>query len=144
MVVVTVAAALLAGTYGRIRVESLHSYASLSRELALRAPASTLIDYHRYPQAIPFYTHKRVILAGPFLSELRFGAEHSPDRTQYFPESDAELLSLWARDPSPVLVIDEADLQHLAAELGPLRVIASQGHKRAVIKMSAPKNQEPG
>jgi len=144
LVVVTVAGALLACSYGRIRVESLHSYASLSRELALRAPGSTLIDYHRYPQAIPFYTHRRVILAGPFRSELRFGAEHSPDRTQYFPESDAELLSLWARDPSPVLVIDEADLPHLAAGLGPVRVIASQGHKRAVTKMSAPKNQEPG
>ncbi len=143
LVVVTVAGALLAGTYGRIRVESLHSYASLSRELALRAPASTLIDYHRYPQAIPFYTHKRVILAGPFRSELRFGAEHSPDRTQYFPETDGELLSLWARDPSPVLVIDEADLPHLAVGLGPVRLIASQGHKRAVTKMSAPKNQEP-
>ena len=144
LVTVTVSGAMLAGGYGRIRVESLHSYAALSRELALRAPESTLIDYHRYPQAIPFYTRKRVILAGPFRSELRFGAEHSPDAAQFFPATDAELLSLWAKDPSPVLVIDEADFQHLAAGLGPVRVIASQGHKLAVAKMLPPKGREPG
>jgi 4-amino-4-deoxy-L-arabinose transferase-like glycosyltransferase len=143
LVAVTVSGAMLAGSYGRIRVECLHSYAALSRELALQAPGSTLIDYHRYPQAIPFYTRKRVVLAGPFRSELRFGAEHSPGAAQFFPETDAELLSLWAKDPSPVLVIDEADLQHLKAGLGPVRVIASQGHKLAIAKVLPRKGQGP-
>jgi hypothetical protein len=91
-----------------------------------------LIDYHRYPQAIPFYTRRRVLLAGPFLSELRFGAEHSADRGRYFLNSDADLLAMWARDRSAVLIIDEGDLKRLAPQLGPIRIIAAQGHKRAV------------
>jgi 4-amino-4-deoxy-L-arabinose transferase-like glycosyltransferase len=142
LIAATTALALLIGSYGRIKVEALHSYAPLSRELALQAPASTLIDYHRYPQAIPFYTGRRVILAGPFRSELGFGAQHSPDRAQYFLDSDADLLNLWARDPSPVLVIDAAELRHLAAQLGPLRVITAQGHKLAVTKAASPKPPE--
>jgi hypothetical protein len=97
LVVITVATVLLAGTYGRIKVESLHSYAPLSRELALKAPDATLIDYHRYPQAIPFYTHRRVLVAGPFLSELGFGASHSPDFDRYFLHTDEALLSYWAK-----------------------------------------------
>jgi 4-amino-4-deoxy-L-arabinose transferase-like glycosyltransferase len=133
-----VAVAMLTGTYGRIAVESLHSWAPLSRELALRAPDATLIDYHRYPQAIPFYTRRRVILASPFLSELRFGAEHSTDRDRYFLYSDADLLSLWAKDRSAVLIIDEADLQRLAPQLGPTRIVASQSHKLAVASIREP------
>ena len=136
LVVITVAAALIAGTYGRIKVESLHSYAPLGRELALKAPDATLIDYHRYPQAIPFYTHRRVLVAGPFLSELGFGASHSPDFNRYFLYTDEALLSYWAKDPAAVLIIDEADLRRLAAKLGAVRVIASQGHKRAVTKVT--------
>jgi 4-amino-4-deoxy-L-arabinose transferase-like glycosyltransferase len=138
IIVAAVVATLLTGTYGRIAVESLHSYAPLSRELASRAPDATLIDYHRYPQAIPFYTRRRVILAGPFLSELRFGAEHSADRDRYFLNSDADLLGLWGRDRSAVLIIDEADLKHLAPQLGPIRIIAAQGHKRAVTSIREP------
>ncbi|HEY2106256.1 MAG TPA: glycosyltransferase family 39 protein [Candidatus Binataceae bacterium] len=138
MIVVAVVATLLAGTYGRIEVEALHSYAPLSRELASRAPDATLIDYHRYPQAIPFYTRRRVLLAGPFLSELRFGAEHSADRGRYFLNSDADLLAMWARDRSAVLIIDEGDLKRLAPQLGPIRIIAAQGHKRAVASVGEP------
>ena len=137
LAVVTVAAAILAGTYGRIKVESLHSFARLGRELALKAPAATLIDYHRYPQAIPFYTRRRVLVAGPFLSELGFGARHSPDFNRYFLYTDEALLNYWFRDPSAVLIIDEADLRHLAEKLGPVQVIASQGHKLAVTKLTS-------
>ncbi len=138
IIVAAVLAVLLTGTYGRIAVESLHSYAALSRELASLAPDATLIDYHRYPQAIPFYTRRRVILAGPFLSELSFGAEHSANRDRYFLNSDADLLRLWAKDRSAVLIIDEADLKHLALQLGPIRMIATQGHKRAVASIREP------
>jgi 4-amino-4-deoxy-L-arabinose transferase-like glycosyltransferase len=134
LVMITIVAALLAGGYGRLEVESLHSYAPLGRELQRLAPDATLIDYHRYPQAIPFYTHRRVILAGPFRSELGFGADHSPDRDRYFPYSDADLLRLWAKDPSAVLIIDEAELRRLAPQLGDIKVIAVQGHKRAVTR----------
>jgi 4-amino-4-deoxy-L-arabinose transferase-like glycosyltransferase len=132
VVVITVAATLLTGTWGRIAVESLHSWAPLSRALASQAPDSTLIDYHRYPQAIPFYTRQRVVLATPFLSELRFGADHSPDRARYFLITDADLLRLWARDRSAVIIIDQTDLARLSPELSPYRIIASQGNKRAV------------
>jgi 4-amino-4-deoxy-L-arabinose transferase-like glycosyltransferase len=132
IVVVAVAAGLLTGTYGRIELESMHSYAPLGRELALRAPGATVIDYRRYQQAVTFYTRRRVILVSPYLSELRFGAEHSADRNRYFINSYANLFSLWNKDRSAVLVIDEADLKPLAPLLGPIRIVAQQGHKLAV------------
>lgn len=139
LVVITVTAALITGTYGRIKVDSLHSYAPLGRDLALKAPEAALIDYHRYPQAIPFYTHKRVLVAGPFLSELGFGAMHSPEFTRYFLYTDDALFDYWAKDPSAVLIIDEADLRRLAPKLGPVRVIARQRHKLAVGKLIPPR-----
>ncbi len=137
LVMLTAAGAMLAATYGRIEVESRHSWAALGRELAARAPNATLIDYHRYPQAIPFYTGRRVIVAGPFLSELRFGAEHSADRGGYFLRSDADLLALWNRDRGAVLIIDQAELRRLAPQLGALQVVAAQGHKIAVSRSLA-------
>jgi 4-amino-4-deoxy-L-arabinose transferase-like glycosyltransferase len=139
IVVVAMAAALLTGTYGRIAVESLHSYAALGRELAVRVPGATLIDYIRYPQAITFYTRRRVILASPFLSELRFGAEHSADRDRYFLTSDSDLLRLWSRDRSAVLIIDQLDLNRIAPQLGPIRIVAQEGHKLAVASSREPR-----
>jgi 4-amino-4-deoxy-L-arabinose transferase-like glycosyltransferase len=138
IVIVVVAATMVAGTYGRIDVESLHSWAPLSRALAVRAPGATLIVYRRYPQAIPFYTRHRVILASPFYSELRFGAEHSPDRAKYFLDTDTELLKLWNSDPSAVLIIDVVEMVRLEPRLGPLRIVAQQGPKFAIAKAQRP------
>jgi 4-amino-4-deoxy-L-arabinose transferase-like glycosyltransferase len=135
ILVLAVAAGLLTATYGRIDLEARHSYAPMGRELAARAPGATLIDYRRYQQAITFYTRRRVILVSPFLSELRFGAEHSADRHQYFLDSYPALFGLWAGDPAAVLIIDDADFKPLARELGPIRIIAQQGHKLAIARM---------
>jgi hypothetical protein len=102
-------------------------------------PGATLIDYIRYPQAITFYTRRRVILASPFLSELRFGAEHSADRDRYFLTSDSDLLRLWSRDRSAVLIIDQLDLNRIAPQLGPIRIVAQEGHKLAVASSREPR-----
>jgi 4-amino-4-deoxy-L-arabinose transferase-like glycosyltransferase len=132
IVVIAVASALIAATYGRVDVETLHSWAPLARQIEVKAPAATLIDYHRYPQAIPFYTRRRVLLAGPFLSELSFGAAHSADRDDYFLTTDADLLARWHKEPFAVLIIDQSDFSRLSPQLGATRIIASQGHKLAV------------
>lgn len=137
IVALAAASALLASTYGRIDVEALHCWAPMGRELAARAPSAILIDYHRYPQAIPYYTRKRVLLAGPFLSELTFGAEHSPDRERYFLTTDADLLARW-RQEKAVLIIDKSEFRRLAPRLGQVRVIAEQGHKMAVANFREP------
>ncbi len=133
--IVTVAIALMAGTYARIEVEPERSYSALSRAVAEAAPDATVICYHRYVQSLPFYTQKRVILVGG-LTELRFGAQRAPDRHQYFFTTDAELLTLWHRAGPTVVVIDAADLARLRNELGPFTEIASEGRKRAILKNS--------
>jgi len=130
---VTSAAGLIAGGYGRIAAEPMRSYAELSRSVAAQAPNSPLICYHRYVQALPFYTHRRVILVGA-RSELGFGAARSADAPEYFLASDADLIRLWHRPENFVLLIDQSDLDRLKPLLGDIRVIASEHTKRAVVK----------
>ena len=105
----TSAGGLIAGTYGRIAVEPMRSYAELSRSVAAQEPNSVLICYHRYIQALPFYTHRRVIVVGS-RSELGFGAAHSADARDYFFNSDTDLVRLWKRAVKSVLLIDQSDL----------------------------------
>jgi 4-amino-4-deoxy-L-arabinose transferase-like glycosyltransferase len=131
-VVLTVAASLCTGTYGRLEAEPLRSYAALSRAVASRAPDATLVCYYRYVQSLPFYTGRRVILVGP-KTELAFGAEHSPDADQYFFTSNADLLRLWKTAHLTVVVIDEPALKRLARKLGPYTVIAAEHNKRAIL-----------
>ena len=130
----TSAAALIAGSYGRIAVEPMRSYAELSRSVAAQEPQAVLICYHRYIQALPFYTRRRVILVGS-RSELGFGAAHSADARDYFFDSDADLVRLWNRPVKSVLLIDQPDLDRLRPLLGKIRVIASGHTKRAVVKV---------
>lgn len=134
---VGVAGAIMGGTYGRIAVEPVRPYSALCREIAARAPDATPICYHRYIQALPFYTHHRVILVGKDLTELRFGAERSPERDRYFLSTDRQLMKLWKDNPQALLVIDSPQLARLKARLGPYRVIASEGPKRAIMKASS-------
>jgi len=134
IIALAAASVLIAATYGRIDVQALHSWAPLARAIQSRAPSATLIDYHRYPQAIAFYTRRRVLVAGPFLSELSFGAAHSADRERYFPATDSDLIARWHKEQSAVLIIDQSDYRRLAPQLGPARIIASQGHKLAVAR----------
>jgi len=130
----TSAAGLIAGSYGRIAVEPMRSYAELSRSVAAQAPQAALICYHRYIQALPFYTRRRVILVGS-RSELRFGAAHSANARDYFFDSDADLVRLWNRPVKSVLLIDQPDLDRLRPLLGNIRVIASERRKRAVVRV---------
>ncbi|HEY6395595.1 MAG TPA: phospholipid carrier-dependent glycosyltransferase [Candidatus Binataceae bacterium] len=134
-IALTAAAAILASTSVRLDAEPVRCFANLSKTVAARAPDATLICYHRYPQSLAFYTRRRVIVVGE-KSELRFGAERAGDAAQYFFATDAELRQLWQRPGPIVLVLDESDLKRLASMLGNFRVIAAEGQKRAVMKIS--------
>ncbi|HLH76087.1 MAG TPA: glycosyltransferase family 39 protein [Candidatus Binataceae bacterium] len=134
LLTLTTSAAVIGAGYCRIALEPMRPFSALSRQIAARAPGATLICYHRYIQSLPFYTHQRVILVGPALSELRFGAEHSPDRGRYFLRNDDQLLDLWRRARDPVLVIDSDELSRLGDRLGRLRLLAAESDKRAVGK----------
>jgi 4-amino-4-deoxy-L-arabinose transferase-like glycosyltransferase len=65
LIVITLAGALCAGTWARLAAEPMRSYATLSREVAERAPNAKIVCYHRYVQGLPFYTRRRVIIVGP-------------------------------------------------------------------------------
>ena len=132
LIVITIAGALCAGTWARLDAERLRSYAVLCRAVAERAPAAKIICYHRYVQALPFYTRKRVIVVGP-LSELRFGAERAKDARDYFFNSDADLMRLWYGPNETVIVLETEDLERLMYRLGPFTLIATEHTKRAVV-----------
>ncbi len=132
LIVITLAGALCAASWARIAAEPMRSYASLSRQVAERAPTAQIICYHRYVQGLPFYTRRRVILVGP-LTELRFGAEHAPDATDYFFTSDSDLMRLWHRPGDIVLVLDAGDLARLKDRLGNFTLLAVEHTKRAII-----------
>lgn len=132
LLVLTLAGALLVGSWARLEAEPLRSYAQLSREVARRAPDATLICYRRYVQSLPFYTHRRVILVGPE-TELTYGAHHSKDAAGYFLKTDAQMLRLWSQPRPTVLVIDASDLARLKPKLGAFTVIGSEHTKRAVL-----------
>ncbi|HTY56252.1 MAG TPA: glycosyltransferase family 39 protein [Candidatus Binataceae bacterium] len=130
---ITSASALLAGSYVRIAVEPMRSYAELSRAVAALEPDASLICYHRYIQALPFYARRRVILVGA-PTELGFGAAHSAAARDYFFNSDADLMRLWNRPQKSVLLIDQSDLDRLKPLLGDFRVIAKENKKLAVVQ----------
>jgi 4-amino-4-deoxy-L-arabinose transferase-like glycosyltransferase len=121
---------LIAG-YGRLMAESTRSYAQLARQIQQRAPQATLICYPRYIQALPFYCRRRVILIGPE-TELAYGAEHTPDAGAFFFKRKADLLRLWTRADSPVLVLDRSALPPLQSELGSFTIVAEDRKKIAI------------
>jgi 4-amino-4-deoxy-L-arabinose transferase-like glycosyltransferase len=129
--VMTMAFALMGGSWARIEAEPLRSYAALAREIAVRAPDATVICYHRYVQALPFYTGKRVVLVGA-RTELGFGSKLAPEAREYFLKTDAELLRLWQTAGEKVLVLDETDLARLGEQLGAFSLIGAEFHKRAI------------
>ena len=131
--VLTTALALVAGTWARIEAEPLRSYATLSREVAARAPGAELICYHRYVQSLAFYNQRRVILVGT-RTELGFGAALAPDVKDYFLKTDADLMRLWDAPGAKVIVLDAPDLERLRARLGAYTLIGSEYRKRAILK----------
>ncbi len=136
--VLVAAIALGAGSYVRLEAEPLRSYASLARTVQARAPDATLICYPRYVQALPFYTHRRVILVGA-PTELAFGQTHAADGSRYFFRSQDDVLRLWNMPGPVVLVIDERELDKMRERLGEFTVIGSEWHKRAILKASEPR-----
>jgi len=132
MLVLTMTAALVAGTWARIDAEPLRSYAALSRVVAERAPDATMICFRRYVQALPFYTHRRVIVIGS-QGELEFGASRDPDASRYFMNSEDDLIRLWSQPGQAVVVLDAPDLARLSDRLGAYTLIASEHTKRAIV-----------
>jgi 4-amino-4-deoxy-L-arabinose transferase-like glycosyltransferase len=133
VLVITMVAALWAGSYGRLEAEPLRSYAALSEEIAASAPDATIVCYGRYVQAVPFYTRRRAIVIGA-KTELTFGADHASDARDWFFEGASALLRLWRGNRRIVVVLDERDLARLAPKLGAFNVIGSEWHKRAILK----------
>lgn len=124
---------VMAGSYGRLAVEPLRSYARLCATVAASAPDARLICYRRYVQVLPFYTRRRVILIGA-KTELSFGAAHAPDADRWFFDGRQALLRLW-RAPGPaVVLLDTSDLERLQSSLGPFSVIGSEWKKSAISK----------
>jgi len=132
-IAVMTAAVLIAASYARIAMEPMRSYDALSQQVARKQPKAVLISYGRYVQALPFYAKRRVILVGN-PSELRFGAEHDAVASQFFLVNDADLIGLWKKEDSAVLVIDERDLERLRPQLGAYQLVAAEHHKLAVLK----------
>src|SRR5215472_9849797 len=131
--ILTMAFALMGASWARIEAEPLRSYAALAREIARRAPDAKVICYHRYVQALPFYTRRRVVLVGA-RTELGFGSRLAPEANEYFLRNDADLLRLWQTAGEKVLVLDESDLTRLSEQLGTFSVIGGEFHKRAIEK----------
>lgn len=136
--VLVAAIALGAGSYVRLEAEPLRSYAALARTVQARAPDAALICYPKYVQALPFYTHRRVILVGA-PTELSFGEMHAADGSHYFFRSENDVVRLWNMPGPVVLVIDERELSKLRERLGEFTVIGSEWHKRAILKASEPR-----
>jgi 4-amino-4-deoxy-L-arabinose transferase-like glycosyltransferase len=133
MLAFSTAVALMAGSYGRLAVEPMRSYAKLCATVAAAAPDARLICFRRYVQALPFYARRRVILVGA-KTELGFGAAHSPDADRWFFNGRQALLQLW-RAPGPaVVLIDTPDLGRLQSSLAPYTVIGSEWKKSAIRK----------
>jgi 4-amino-4-deoxy-L-arabinose transferase-like glycosyltransferase len=128
---VTMASTMMIATWARIEAEPLRSYANLAREIASHAPDATVICYHRYVQALPFYTRRRIVLVGA-RTELGFGSRRAHDAPKYFLKTDEDLVHLWRSPGEKVLVLDEADLARLKDQLGGFSVIGSEFHKRAI------------
>jgi hypothetical protein len=129
----TMAATLMASTWARIEAEPLRSYAELARAIASQAPGASVICYHRYVQALPFYTRKRIVLVGA-RTELAFGSKLSPDAREYFLKTDEDLMRLWQSPGEKVLVLDEEDFARLKDQLGAASLIGSEFHNRAIEK----------
>ncbi len=132
-VVAAMAFALVAGTYARIEVEPLRSYADLCRAIAGTAGDAPIICYHRYVQALPFYNRRRVILLGA-RTELDFGARHDPEMRQWFWNKDEQLFDFWNAPGEKVVVLDEADLERMKPHLTGFTIVAAEGRKLAIIK----------
>jgi 4-amino-4-deoxy-L-arabinose transferase-like glycosyltransferase len=132
-IVVTLALALMAGTWARLETEPMRSYANLSAAIADKAPDATIICYHRYVQSLPFYNRRRVILVGG-RTELDFGAQHDPDAREWFLSTDDQMFHLWEQPGRKVLVLDAGDLARMKERLEEFDIIAIEGKKRAILR----------
>jgi 4-amino-4-deoxy-L-arabinose transferase-like glycosyltransferase len=130
--VIGTAATLIIISYGRLTIESTRSYAALARSIARKAPSARLICYPRFMESLPFYCQRRVILVGA-KTELTYGAQHSPDASDFFFQGRDDLLRLWNQYHDSVLVIDRGALPEIQGRLGSYQVIASDSKKLALI-----------
>jgi 4-amino-4-deoxy-L-arabinose transferase-like glycosyltransferase len=135
-VVAAMAFALFAGTYARIEVEPLRSYADLCRAIARMGGDAPIICYHRYVQGLPFYNRRRVILLGA-RTELDFGARRDPEMPQWFWKNDDQLFEFWKDPGTKVVVLDSADLARMKPWLDGFEIVATEGRKLAIMKRGA-------
>ena len=131
-VIAAMAFGFFAGTFVRIEVEPLRSYADLSRAVAARTSDAPLLCYHRYVQGLAFYNRRRVMLVGS-RTELDFGARRDPEMHTWFLKNDEQLYDWWNAPGRKVIVLDADDLDRMKPRLGDFELVASEGRKRAII-----------
>ncbi len=128
----TVTVSLIAGSYSRVALSATRSYSAFARKLSVLQPNATMICYHRFLETVPFFTGRRILYIGD-PGEHLFGIQHSRDASRYVYGADADLVRLWNRSRSTVLLIDQHDLDRLAPSLGAFKVVAEQRDTRAVV-----------
>jgi len=122
------------GVMGKARMdaEPLGSYRELAHAIVpYLAPGCRLASYHHFVQSLPFYTGYREALVD-YRGELApFGL--GPDARESFIATDAGLAQLWHGPGCAVLVVNQNDLPHVRALLGPGATIIGCGGKKLAL-----------
>jgi 4-amino-4-deoxy-L-arabinose transferase-like glycosyltransferase len=122
------------GVMGKARMdaEPLGSYRELAHAIVpYLAPGCRLASYRHFVQSLPFYTGYREALVD-YRGELA-PFSLGPDARESFIATDAGLAQLWHGLGCAVLVVNQNDLPHVRALLGPGATIIGCGGKKLAL-----------
>lgn len=108
-------------------------YRALGEAIRTQAGGDDMVvSYHHYTQGIPLYGERRTAIVAA-RGELTFGSLQG-DHSEYFWETDAELIHRWQSGQRLFLVISRTELEAIRTELQPPpRAIAGAGKKVVVV-----------
>jgi len=108
-------------------------YRALGEAIAAQARGDDIVvSYHHYTQGIPLYGGRRTAIVAA-RGELTFGSRQG-DHSEYFWETDAELIRRWSTEQRLFLVISRTELEEIRTTLQPPpRTIAGAGKKVVVV-----------
>ncbi len=109
------------------RAESPRDLALKARELA--TPDSRIVTFGPM-QAVPWYTGRRVLVAGD-LDELAFGSRQG-DQSAWFPNQEA-LLRMWSGREHVLLILKKREFEKLSPLLKPPARIVQESGRRLLI-----------
>lgn len=112
---------------GIARAESPRDLALKARELA--TPDSRIVTFGPM-QAVPWYTSRRVLVAGD-LDELAFGSRQG-DQSAWFPNQEA-LLRMWSGHNHVLIMLKKRELEGLTPQLKPPARIVQESGRRLLI-----------